>query len=39
MRETVDQLIEERAPWMRRQGPLVTIVRPLLHASCNTIAP
>lgn len=32
MRETVDQLIEERAPWMRRQGPAVALVRPLLHA-------
>ena len=31
MREVVDQLIEERAPWMRRQGPLVALGRPLLH--------
>jgi putative hemolysin len=32
MREIIDQLIEERAPWMRRRGPLVTVARPLLHA-------
>ena len=32
MRETVDQLIEERAPWLRRRGPGVALVRPLLHA-------
>ena len=32
MREIVDQLIEERAPWMRRRGPLVTVARPILHA-------
>ena len=31
MREIVDQLIEERAPWMRRRGPLVTVARPILH--------
>ena len=31
MREVVDQLIEERAPWLRRQGPLVALVRPILH--------
>ena len=31
MREVVDQLIEERAPWLRRQGPAVAMVRPLLH--------
>lgn len=31
MREIVDQLIEERAPWLRRRGPGVTLVRPLLH--------
>jgi putative hemolysin len=31
MRDIVDQLIEERAPWLRRRGPLVTLVRPLLH--------
>jgi putative hemolysin len=31
MREVVDQLIEERAPWLRRRGPLVTLARPLLH--------
>ena len=32
MREVVDQLIEERAPWLRRQGPLVALVRPILHS-------
>lgn len=32
MRETVDQLIEERAGWLRRRGPAVALVRPLLHA-------
>ncbi len=32
MREVIDQLIEERAPWLRRRGPLVTCLRPLLHA-------
>jgi putative hemolysin len=32
MREIVDQLIEERAPWMRRRGPLVTLARPILHS-------
>ena len=31
MRETLDQLIEERAPWLRRRGPLVRVARPLLH--------
>jgi putative hemolysin len=31
MRDVLDQLIEERAPWMRRRGPLVTLARPLLH--------
>lgn len=31
MREIVDQLIEERAPWIRRQGPLVSLARPVLH--------
>ena len=31
MREVLDQLIEERAPWLRRRGPLVTLARPLLH--------
>jgi putative hemolysin len=31
MREILDQLIEERAPWLRRRGPLVTLARPLLH--------
>lgn len=31
MREIVDQLIEERAPWMRRRGPLVSMARPVLH--------
>jgi putative hemolysin len=31
MREIVDQLIEERAPWLRRRGPLVSLARPLLH--------
>ena len=31
MREVVDQLIEERAPWLRRRGPAVAMVRPLLH--------
>ena len=40
MREIVDQLIEERAPWMRRRGPLVT-VGPAAPArrSCSTTAP
>ena len=32
MREIVDQLIEERAPWLRRRGPLVSMARPILHA-------
>ena len=27
MREILDQLIEERAPWLRRQGPLVRLAR------------
>jgi putative hemolysin len=31
MREILDTLIEERAPWLRRRGPLVTLARPLLH--------
>ena len=31
MREIVDQLIEERASWMRRRGPLVSVARPVLH--------
>lgn len=31
MREIIDQLIEERAPWLRRQGALTASVRPLLH--------
>ena len=31
MREVIDQLIEERAPWLRRRGPGVTLLRPLLH--------
>lgn len=31
MREIVDQLIEERAPWLRRKGPGVALARPLLH--------
>jgi len=31
MREVVDQLIEERAPWLRRQGRGVSAVRALLH--------
>jgi putative hemolysin len=31
MREVVDQLIEERAPWLRRQGRGVPLVRSLLH--------
>lgn len=31
MREILDQLIEERAPWLRRKGPLVRLARPLLH--------
>lgn len=32
MREVIDQLIEERAPWMRRGGLRVAMVRRLLHA-------
>ena len=32
MREVLDQLIEERAPWLRRRGPGTAVVRPLLHA-------
>ncbi len=31
MREVVDQLIEERAPWLRRKGPGVAAARRLLH--------
>jgi putative hemolysin len=31
MREIVDQLIEERAPWLRRREPLVSVARPILH--------
>jgi putative hemolysin len=31
MREVVDQLIEERAPWLRRSGPGVAVVRRFLH--------
>ncbi|MFO1144233.1 MAG: 1-acyl-sn-glycerol-3-phosphate acyltransferase [Amaricoccus sp.] len=31
MRDVVDQLIEERAPWMRGGGPGVALVRALLH--------
>jgi putative hemolysin len=31
MRATIDQLIEERAPWLRRRGPAVALVRPLLN--------
>ncbi len=31
MREIVDQLIEERAPWLRRGGPGVSGARALLH--------
>jgi putative hemolysin len=31
MREVVDQLIEERAPWLRRGGPGVALARSLLH--------
>ena len=32
MREVVDELIEERAPWLRRQGRGVPLVRSLLHS-------
>lgn len=32
MREVVDQLIEERAPWLRRGGPGVASARKVLHA-------
>jgi putative hemolysin len=32
MREIVDQLIEERAPWLRRGGPGVALARRILHA-------
>jgi putative hemolysin len=32
MREVVDQLIEERAPWLRRGGPGVALARRILHA-------
>ena len=31
MRDVLDQLIEERAPWLRRQGPLVRLARPALY--------
>ncbi len=31
MREIVHQLIEERAPWLRREGIVSSAVRPLLH--------
>lgn len=31
MRDVLDQLIEERAPWLRRQGPLVRVARPALY--------
>jgi putative hemolysin len=31
MRPIIDQLIEERAPWMRRRGPGVGTARALLH--------
>ena len=31
MRDVLDQLIEERAPWLRRKGPLVRAARPLLN--------
>jgi putative hemolysin len=31
MKDIVDQLIEERAPWLRRSGLGVTLLRPLLH--------
>ena len=31
MREVVDQLIEERAPWLRREGPGVALARRILH--------
>lgn len=31
MRDILDQLIEERAPWLRRKGPLVRLARPLLN--------
>jgi putative hemolysin len=31
MRATIDQLIEERAPWLRRRGPAVAMARPLLN--------
>jgi hypothetical protein len=31
MRDVVDQLIEERAPWLGRKGPGVSIARRLLH--------
>ncbi len=32
MKEVLDQLIEERAPWLRRQGSGVRAARTLLHA-------
>lgn len=31
MKDILDQLIEERAPWLRRRGPGVDIARGLLH--------
>jgi putative hemolysin len=31
MREILDQLIEERAPWLRRRSPLVRLARPVLN--------
>ncbi|MFO1210167.1 MAG: 1-acyl-sn-glycerol-3-phosphate acyltransferase [Amaricoccus sp.] len=31
MRDVVDQLIEERAPWMRRGGPAVALATAVLH--------
>ena len=31
MREVVDQLIEERAPWLRRRGPAASLARPIVH--------
>jgi len=31
MREVVDDLIEERAPWLRRRGLLTSLARPILH--------
>lgn len=32
MRDVIDQLIEERAPWLRRRSAGTALVRPLLHA-------